>query len=168
MHTDSWSSWINKEEYCYYHCSNNIVHVLYIIETSFISCLCQSVFILNRYDWWLFTVYLCTLSHFSPVWLCATLWTVAARFLCPLDSPEYWSGLPCCPPEDLLDPGIKPLSLKSPALEGRFFIASTTWEALSLFIQFIQQTLMEVLLRGQYHVMGTEADNLGSNILTVT
>ena len=32
----------------------------------------------------------------------------------------------------------------------------------------IQQTLMEVLLRGQYHVMGTEADNLGSNILVVT
>ena len=40
MHTDSWSSWINKEEYCYYHCPNNIVHVLYIIETSYISCLC--------------------------------------------------------------------------------------------------------------------------------
>ena len=91
-----------------------------------------------------------------------------ARLLCPLDSPEYWSGLPCPPPEDLLDPGIEQLSLKSPALAGGFSITSTAWEALSLFTQFIQQTLMEVLLRGQYHVMGTEADNLGSNILAVT
>ena len=45
---------------------------------------------------------------------------------------------------------------------------STTWEALSLFIQLTQQTLMEVLLGGQYHVVGTEAANLGSNILAVT
>ena len=27
------------------------------------------------------------------------------------DSPEYWSELPCLPPEDLLNPGIKPRSL---------------------------------------------------------
>ena len=38
---------------------------------------------------------------------------------------EYWSGLPC----PLLDPGIKPVSLTSPALAGRFFTTSTTWEA---------------------------------------
>ena len=31
---------------------------------------------------------------------------------------EYWSGLPCPPPGDLSDPGIKPRSLKSPALQG--------------------------------------------------
>ena len=33
---------------------------------------------------------------------------------------EYWSGLPCPPPppEDLPNPGIKPASLKSPALAG--------------------------------------------------
>ena len=28
---------------------------------------------------------------------------------------EYWSGLPCPPPGDLPDPGIKPISLMSPA-----------------------------------------------------
>ena len=32
------------------------------------------------------------------------------------------------PPEDLLDPEIKPLSLMSPALAGGFFITSATWE----------------------------------------
>ena len=31
---------------------------------------------------------------------------------------EYWSGLPCPPPGDLPDPGIKPMSLMSPALAG--------------------------------------------------
>ena len=34
---------------------------------------------------------------------------------------EYWSGLPFPPPRDLLDPGIEPLSLISPALAGGFF-----------------------------------------------
>ena len=29
---------------------------------------------------------------------------------------EYWSGLPGSPPGDLPDPGIKPVSLRSPAL----------------------------------------------------
>ena len=31
---------------------------------------------------------------------------------------EYWSGLPCPPPGDLPDPGIKPAS---PAVTGGFF-----------------------------------------------
>jgi len=37
---------------------------------------------------------------------------------------EYWSGLPfqrLPTPEDLPNPGIKPASLASPALVGRFF-----------------------------------------------
>ena len=43
-------------------------------------------------------------------------------------SQEYWSGLPCPPPRDLPDPGIKPASLTSPVLAGRFFTTSATWE----------------------------------------
>jgi len=34
---------------------------------------------------------------------------------------DYWSGLPCPPPGNLPDPGIKPISLTSPASAGRFF-----------------------------------------------
>ena len=34
---------------------------------------------------------------------------------------EYWSGLPCPPPEDLPNPGIEPTSLMSLALAGAFF-----------------------------------------------
>ena len=39
---------------------------------------------------------------------------------------EYWSGLLCPPPGDLPDPGIQPTL---PALAGRFFTISATWEA---------------------------------------
>ena len=42
---------------------------------------------------------------------------------------EYWSGLPCPLPGDLPDPGIKSMSLMSPALAGRFFTTRATWEA---------------------------------------
>ena len=44
----------------------------------------------------------------------------------PKDCKEYWSGLPFPPPGDLPDTGIKPTSLKSPALEGGFFTTSAT------------------------------------------
>ncbi|ELR52587.1 hypothetical protein M91_18885, partial [Bos mutus] len=39
---------------------------------------------------------------------------------------EYWSGLPFPPPGTLPNPGIEPVSLKSPALAGGFFTTSAT------------------------------------------
>ena len=66
---------------------------------------------------------MCMLSHFSHVWLFATLWTIAHQ--APLSQgfsrQEYWSGLPCPPTRDLPNPGIKSASLMSPALAGEFF-----------------------------------------------
>ena len=52
-----------------------------------------------------------------------TPWTVAlqAPLSMGFSRPEYWSGLPCPPPGDLPDPGIKP---GSPVLAGRFFTMS--------------------------------------------
>ena len=50
------------------------------------------------------------LSHFSPVWLFATPWTVVS--LAPpsmgFSRQEYWSGVPLPSPGDLPDPGIEP------------------------------------------------------------
>ena len=43
---------------------------------------------------------------------------------------EYWSGLLCPPPGDLLNPGIEPTSLTSLALAGGFFTNRAAWEAL--------------------------------------
>ena len=54
------------------------------------------------------------------------LWTVACQ--APLSMgfsrQEYWRGLPCPPPEDLPNPGIKLAFLMSPALAGGFFTSS--------------------------------------------
>ena len=38
-----------------------------------------------------------------------------------LSRQEYWSRLPCPPPGDFSNPGIKPISPESSALAGRFF-----------------------------------------------
>ena len=71
-------------------------------------------------------------NRLSRVWLFTILWTAAhqAPLSMGFSSQEYWSGLPCPPPGDLPDPGIKPISLMFPALAGRFFTASAAWEAL--------------------------------------
>ena len=45
---------------------------------------------------------------------------------------EYWSELPCPLPRDLPEPGIKPISLTSPALAGGFSTTSTTYEVQSV------------------------------------
>ena len=60
------------------------------------------------------------LIHFSCVQLFATQWTVAhqAPLSMGFSRQEYWNGLPCPPPGDLPNPGIKPTS---PAMPGRFF-----------------------------------------------
>ena len=71
------------------------------------------------------------LNHFSCVWLSVTLWTVAhwAPLSMGFSRQQYWCGLLCPPPGDLLSPQIKPVSLTSLALAERFFTARTVWEA---------------------------------------
>ena len=71
------------------------------------------------------------LSRFSCVRLFETPWTVANQvpLFMGFSRQEYWSGLPCPPPVDLPDPGIKPTFLMSPALAGRFFTTTATCEA---------------------------------------
>ena len=41
---------------------------------------------------------------------------------------EYWGGLPFPTPEHLHNPVIKPMSLLSPALAGRFFTTAPPWK----------------------------------------
>ena len=61
-----------------------------------------------------------SLSCYNGVQFFATLWTVAWQV--PLSmgfsKQEYWSGLPCPPPEDLPHPGMEPVALTSPAFAG--------------------------------------------------
>ena len=96
---------------------------------------------------WSCLIACCMLSCFRHVWLFVTPWTVAqpdssvhrilqARIL-------EWVAMSFS--RDLPDPGIKPMSLMSPALAGRFFTTSATREAhkfdysLSIFLNWFQQ-----------------------------
>ena len=60
----------------------------------------------------------------------ATPWTVACQAPLSMGFPRqgYLSGFPFPSPENLPNPGIKPMSLASPALAVRFF-NTATWEA---------------------------------------
>ena len=71
------------------------------------------------------------LNHFSHVQFFVTLWTVAHQAPLSMEgsSQEYWSVLSCLPPGDLPNLGIKPSSLLSLALAGRFLTTSSTWGA---------------------------------------
>ena len=60
------------------------------------------------------------LSRAQPFWP-PRLLACQAPLPMELSRQEYWSGLPFPTPGDLPDPGIKPTSLGSRALAGRFF-----------------------------------------------
>ena len=60
---------------------------------------------------------------FSHIQLFTAPWTIACKTPLSMEfsRQEYWHGLPFPSLGDLPDPGIKPTSLASPALAGRFF-----------------------------------------------
>ena len=92
---------------------------------------------------WLFNFYAeCMLSCFTHVWLFVILWTIVHQAPLPMGFPtqEYWNGVPCPPPGDLLGPGIEPASPALPALQvdslpteppGKPFMQSTSCEILA-------------------------------------
>ena len=61
-------------------------------------------------------------SHFGHVPLFVTSWTIAhqAPLSMGYSRQEYWSGLPCPPPMDLTNPGIKTKSPASSASQADF------------------------------------------------
>ena len=73
----------------------------------------------------------CMVSRFSRVWLFAPPWTVACQAPLPMgfSMQEYRSRLPFPSSRNLLDSGIELVSSASPALAGRFFTTSTTWDS---------------------------------------
>jgi len=78
-------------------------------------------------NWLIVCMYVCELNR---VCLLMTPWTVAHQAPLSIGFPrqEYWSGLPWPPPGDLSNLGIEPASFMAPALAGRFFTTSATWE----------------------------------------
>ena len=69
----------------------------------------------------------------SRIQLYATAWTVAQVPLSMgFSRQEYWNELPFLPPGHLPNKGVELMFLESPALAGRFFTTSATWEAYSV------------------------------------
>ena len=70
------------------------------------------------------------LNHFSCIWICDPVYcSLQALLSMGFSRQEYWIRLPCSPPGDLPDPGIKLASPMTPSLTGGFFTTGATWEA---------------------------------------
>ena len=104
----------------------HLFHLFPSFSTYFIS----SNFYCNILNYSMLMCLFYMLSCFSRVRLFAIVWTVACQASLSIgcSRQEYKSGLPFPFPGDLYT-GIRPASLMSPALAGRYFTTSTTWEA---------------------------------------
>ena len=71
----------------------------------------------------------------------ATPWTVTQQtpLFMEFSRQEYWSGLPFPTLGVFPNPGIKPTSLVSPELAGRFFTHCTNWEASLYWVSILKK-----------------------------
>ena len=97
----------------------------------------------------------------------AMLWTLAcqAPLAVAFSRQEYWNGLPYPLPGDLCDPRIEPESLQSPALAGKFFTTSITWEALLCILYLlntpdIAPTFPSILIWNNFFVLYLSLNSL--------
>ena len=83
------------------------------------------------------------LSHFSHVQLLVILWTVACQTFQSMgfSRQEYWSGLLCLPPGDLLNPRTEPVSHVS-CISRWILYHWGTWEAHVSFIKWKKVKLL--------------------------
>ena len=105
------------------------------------------------------------LSRFSSSDSLLTLWTVAhqAPLSMGFSRQEYWSGIPCPPPGDLPNPGIKPRSLTPPAsADSSLPLAPLSW------LVHNKNVFLTVLQAGRVPVWsGSSKDSLlGYRLLT--
>ena len=106
-------------------------------------------------------VYMCACGHFSCVRLCDPM-------DCSLPGSsvdgilQARSGLPCPPPGDLPNSGIKPVSLMSPALS---FSTVATWEALTEVLCEFKCTVWYAQTCGIITTTETVYTPLTSNVL---
>ena len=89
----------------------------------------RSIFYVSNYN---VIPHKCVLSCFSCVRFLVTLWTTAHQAPLSMGSSrqEFWSGLLCPSLGDLPNPGVKPMSLTSPALARVLFTTSSAWDVI--------------------------------------
>ena len=80
----------------------------------------------------------CSAQSLSHLQLFGTPWTVnhQAPLSMEFSRQGYWSRSPFPTPGGLPNPGVKPMSLVSPALAGRFFTTAPTGKTFSLWLPF--------------------------------
>ena len=84
---------------------------------------------------WPFKLYVCWVAQSCPT-LCNPMdHGTTARLLCPsgFSRQEYWTGLPCPPPGDLHNPGLKP---RPPALQVDSLPSEQPGKPFKLYIPF--------------------------------
>ena len=79
---------------------------------------------------------------------------------------EYWNGLPTPPPEDLPEAGIEAASLLSPALAGRCFSTSASWEALLSTFLWMKDTEIKKL-RDELDSLKKDLNNKTERLLNI-
>ena len=94
------------------------------------------VFLISKFQY-LCLINGCACVHAKSLQLCPTLCdpvdcSLPGSSVYGFSRQEYWSGLPCPPPGDLPNPGIKPAALTFPELAGKFFTTLATWLILNL------------------------------------
>ena len=94
-----------------------------------------------------YLLFLCMHAYVLSGFSCVPLFvTPMAPLSMGFSSQEYRSGLPFPPPGNLPNPGIKPMSLLTPALASGFFTISATWEALLFLNLWLNHSLFLSLL----------------------
>ena len=70
-----------------------------------------------------------------------TPWIIAFQASLPMELTwqEYWSGMPFLTPGDLPKPGMKLVSLVSPALASGFFTSNANWEAYIPTLEYLKK-----------------------------
>ena len=121
---------------------------------------------------------MCVISHFSRIWLFATLWTVAhqASLSIGFSRQDYWSGLLCSPPGNLPNPGIEPSSLTSPAWQTALLLLvppqfssvqslSHVWLFVTLWITAHQASLAITISRSSLKLISIESVMPSSHLI---
>ena len=103
-------------------------------------------FLFKEHTYWIQCMHACVWQRRLLQWiqLFATTWTIVhqAPLSMGFSRQEYWSRLPCPPPGDLPDPGIKP---RSPPLQMDSLTAEPPGKSLDLGLTLNIESHLEIL-----------------------
>ena len=108
--------------------------ISYIYLTKYLAHYILYIFIYKNIWLYMYNIYVRARSlqlYSDPLWAPCTV--AQAPLSMGFSRWDYWGGLPCPPPGNLPNPGMKPELFMSPVLAGWFFTTSATWEAMYIY-----------------------------------